>query len=275
MIELPSWVADSQILSTHSAGGYGYSLIDDPVLVNGYRDYNWGDTQDPPSSPLHSQSPYVKLGILDGSDILGSDPATTPTARWGFEVGDDAPATFRLGVMTEGLNATIFAAGEVFLTHVVNEVPMETISSGQLIRNRFVDMHLFDITGAQPGDQFVVSAMKAPGDPGYASAGISGIAFDIAPSAEATPGDYNNDGKVDAADYTVWRDHLGQTFQLDNEGEGQSPGEVTVEDYSFWKSQFGAGGGSVTSAGVPEPASALLLIAGTLFVGATRRGRRS
>src|SRR5262249_46025955 len=29
-------------------------------------------------------------------------------------------------------------------------------------------------------------------------------------------GDYNNDGKVDAADYTVWRDHLGQSFALQN-----------------------------------------------------------
>jgi hypothetical protein len=136
-------------------------------------------------------------------------------------------------------------------------------------------MHLFDITGAQPGDQFVVSAMKAPGDPGFASAGISGIAFDIVPSTGGTPGDYNNDGVVNAADYTIWRDHLGQTFQLDNEGEGQSAGEVTIDDYNFWKSQFGAGGGSVTSASVPEPASALLLIVATLFVGTARRGRRS
>jgi DNA-binding beta-propeller fold protein YncE len=31
------------------------------------------------------------------------------------------------------------------------------------------------------------------------------------------PCDYNDDGAVDAADYTVWRDHLGQAFVLAGE----------------------------------------------------------
>src|SRR5262245_142524 len=37
------------------------------------------------------------------------------------------------------------------------------------------------------------------------------------PAPAGVPGDYNKDGTVNAADYAVWRDHLGQTFQLDNE----------------------------------------------------------
>jgi autotransporter-associated beta strand protein len=52
-------------------------------------------------------------------------------------------------------------------------------------------------------------------------------------------GDYNNNGLVDTADYTVWRDHLGQTFQLSNEGEGISEGTVDQDDYEFWVSNFG------------------------------------
>ena len=57
-------------------------------------------------------------------------------------------------------------------------------------------------------------------------------------------GDYNNDGKVDAADYTVWRDHLGQTFALPNEMPGVTTGMVTQEDYDYWKAHFGAMAGS-------------------------------
>jgi hypothetical protein len=81
------------------------------------------------------------------------------------------------------------------------------------------------------------------------------------------PGDYNGNGVVDAADYTVWRDHLGQTFQLQNEGSGQTPGAVTVEDYDFWKAHFGMTSGSASSylygeSAVPEPATASLLMAG-------------
>jgi hypothetical protein len=276
LIDLPAWVADSQILSSKMVGGYGYSLIDDPQLVNGYRDFNWGDSQSPPANPPHSQSPYVKIGILDGGDVLGnSDPKAAPAARWGFEVGENAPAAFRVGVMADGLDGSVFAPIEITLTHAIENTPQSTISSGDLIPNRFVDVHLFDIVGAQPGDQFVFAA-KAGNSVSWSSAGIAGFTFDLLPAVAAVSGDYNNDGVVNAADYTVWRDHLGQTFQLDNEGEGQSPGEVTIEDYDFWKSQFGmGGGGSVTSASVPEPASALLLIAATLIVAAPRRGRRS
>jgi hypothetical protein len=270
LIDLPSWVADSEILAQRMAGGWAYSLIDDPQLVNGYRDYNWGDSQTPPVDPPHSQSPYVKLGILDGGDILGnSDPKAAPAARWGFEVGEGAPTSFRVGVMTDGLDGSIFSPVEVTLTHVVNDTPVETISSGTLSPNRFVDMHMFDITGAQPGDRFVFSA-RAGTDPPWSSAGISGFTFDFV-SAPAVPGDYNEDGFVNAADYPVWRDHLGQSFQLPNEGDGQTPGDVTPEDYDFWKSQFAGGGGAV-AVGVPEPGSIVLLL--TAMMGYCRGRRR-
>jgi hypothetical protein len=65
-------------------------------------------------------------------------------------------------------------------------------------------------------------------------------------------GDYNEDGKVDAADYTVWRDRLGTGGNLPNDA---SPGSITIEDYNYWKSHFGATGGSgaQTAIAVPEP----------------------
>jgi hypothetical protein len=82
-----------------------------------------------------------------------------------------------------------------------------------------------------------------------------------APGSVITPvaGDYNQNGVVDAADYSVWRDHLGQTFQLPNEGGSASPGIVNAADYDFWKLRFGqtSGSGSVAAA-VPEPASVVL-----------------
>ncbi len=84
--------------------------------------------------------------------------------------------------------------------------------------------------------------------------------FDPAPALVITlvydaslAGDYNNDGTVDAADYTVWRDSLERGTPLEN--ETASLGMVDGEDYAAWKANFGAvklqGGGSVAS--VPEP----------------------
>ncbi len=78
-------------------------------------------------------------------------------------------------------------------------------------------------------------------------------------------GDYNNDGHVDAADYTVWRDNLGVATTLDN--ESASPGVVDAGDYAVWRSNFGLSlpaSALETSAGVPEP-SAMVLIATALF----------
>jgi hypothetical protein len=82
---------------------------------------------------------------------------------------------------------------------------------------------------------------------------------------EAIPGDYNNSGIVDAADYNVWRDHLGQTFALPNRSAANS-GPIATADFSFWKSQFGQHAGSSAgdngSGAVPELSSLMLLVTG-------------
>ena len=88
------------------------------------------------------------------------------------------------------------------------------------------------------------------------------------------PGDYNGDNTVNAADYTVWRDHLGQTFQLTNENPADAnPGVVNQADYAFWKSQFGMtlGSGAQSNTAVPEPASAMILLVGSIIAALYRR----
>lgn len=68
-------------------------------------------------------------------------------------------------------------------------------------------------------------------------------------------GDYNSDGVVDAADYTVWRNQLGTTT-LPNRDPGAT-GPVGQFDYLVWKNNFGTTStGNATT--VPEPASLLV-----------------
>ena len=80
------------------------------------------------------------------------------------------------------------------------------------------------------------------------------------------PGDYNNNGVVDAADYTVWRDTLGQTGG-GLAADGNNNGSIDDGDYTVWKTNFGhhaPGAGSSANASanaaVPEPATIVLLI---------------
>ena len=54
-------------------------------------------------------------------------------------------------------------------------------------------------------------------------------------------GDFNDDGIVDAADYTVWRNNLGSDFDLGGNGDetGASHDIVDQGDYLLWKQHFG------------------------------------
>jgi hypothetical protein len=78
-----------------------------------------------------------------------------------------------------------------------------------------------------------------------------------------TPGDFNEDGFVDAADYTVWRDGFGSRYDED--------------DRADWLANFGAGGsagGAAASTSVPEPASLVLLAIGVSLASGRRRKSR-
>jgi hypothetical protein len=69
------------------------------------------------------------------------------------------------------------------------------------------------------------------------------------------PGDYNGNGRVDAADFVAWRN--GGPLQ----NEGATPGEVNAADYDFWRARFGAPpAGAAAAAAVPEPASASVAV---------------
>jgi hypothetical protein len=74
-----------------------------------------------------------------------------------------------------------------------------------------------------------------------------------------TPGDYNNNGVVDAADYVVWRA---------TNINGQ-------QGYDDWRMNFGSPGSGLGSgaAAVPEPASIVLALASLLICGVLMRRR--
>ncbi|WP_146564023.1 hypothetical protein [Posidoniimonas corsicana] len=90
---------------------------------------------------------------------------------------------------------------------------------------------------------------------------------------QGLPGDFNNDGSVDAADYTVWRDNLGQSDSALN-GNGTGAGTVVQADYALWRSQYGASAGaSAGSVAAPEPGAGCLALLPLVFSACRRRAR--
>ena len=102
---------------------------------------------------------------------------------------------------------------------------------------------------------------------GLSANDVNNSTFAVALSVQGPAGldgDYNNDGMVDAADYTIYRDNLGSDSAVLN-GNGSGAATVVQADYDLWKQNFGSSG-TGSSAGVPEPSAICLLILGASCV---------
>lgn len=113
------------------------------------------------------------------------------------------------------------------------------------------------------------ASFDRPGLPETLRVGVSQASFGLAAVTAtvdsftlvpfvAQPGDFNGDGRVDAADYAVWRDGLGVEF--------------VESDYDVWRLHYGSqafvGDSRVF---VPEPMTLCLIPVGCLFGGSVRR----
>jgi hypothetical protein len=77
-------------------------------------------------------------------------------------------------------------------------------------------------------------------------------------------GDYNGNGTVDAADYSVWRNSLNQSGSA-LAADGNGNGRIDTGDYTLWKTNFGRTGGAgsasdLPAATVPEPISFVVAV---------------
>ncbi len=102
---------------------------------------------------------------------------------------------------------------------------------------------------------------------------LSGSVWRIVTNA-FTPGDFNGDAKVDAADVAIWQAGFGtQSGASRTTGDADGDGDVDGADYLALQRNFGWSAlnvGSPTSTGVPEPASVLVLSIALIFIARRR-----
>lgn len=93
-----------------------------------------------------------------------------------------------------------------------------------------------------------------------------------APETMFFSGDYNGDGVVDARDYVVWRNTLGNNVAPGTGADGSGNGIVGVEDYNIWKTDYKNGMPAALAASqVPEPSTVAMLLASLGTVAWCRR----
>jgi dockerin type I repeat protein len=119
----------------------------------------------------------------------------------------------------------------------------------------------------------------------WSMGGGGGFSYNRAamPPPPTATGDYNHNGVVDAADYVLWRNTLGQSASPAGSGaDGNGNGTIDADDYSFWRSKFGSvapgsgSGNELINTEVPEPAMNTLLLFGlVLSLLLVRKSRQS
>ena len=114
----------------------------------------------------------------------------------------------------------------------------------------------FDPTFPNPTFNFIVWTDQALTDV------TDTITYTLATPPAGTPGDFDLDTDVDGADFLLWQQGFGTTYD--------------AADLADWKTNFGLPAAEPVIGAVPEPGSALLAIGGAaIIVGMVRRGKAS
>lgn len=106
----------------------------------------------------------------------------------------------------------------------------------------------------------------------FTSFGGGQVRFDAVTVTRPVSADYNGDGVVDVADYTVWRDTQGSLTDFTADGTGD--GVVDIADYNRWALEYGSTVAPSTSMAIPEPASLVATTLALLLAGSTMAGPR-
>jgi uncharacterized protein YjbI with pentapeptide repeats len=211
---------------------------------------------------IQSDGHIAGLDLTSGASLVvrdydGNPAAAPPTGPLPIVVEQhlamDATGTLRLVFDADPWDSLIsFTPGIPVTLGGTLELTFAPSVDGATQSGRTID--LFDWTGVTPTGTFTVSSPYIWNLSNLYTTGEVTLA-----ALSAIPGDYNNNGVVDAADYVVWRKTDG-----------------TPAGYNVWRTHFGQTPGSGAStessnAAVPEPATLALLLFAAMSTGARLR----
>lgn len=146
-------------------------------------------------------------------------------------------------------------------------------ATGPAVAPRLADGSLpyIDFMRLAPGSDLIDAGI----DVGLPFAGLAPDlgAFETGLDIEYAPGDFDENGFVDANDLDNWQEGYGLlTGATHANGDADEDGDVDGSDFLIWQRGYSAGmGGQTDSLSVPEPCSVSLLILMAAACGASRR----
>lgn len=285
------WISADKNSVVNMSGGTLGNPVDQGIVVHGDSVFNLsGGTVGTVNTNSFLGSPTVNMSGGQVVNAMGVNGSGSKAIISGGSVGrvsasNDGQAVVIGGTITGSLGANTggevnLAGGSIAAVRMLagselnlfglefslDGAPLDELVYGQPMEIAARDVPLSGLLSDGSSFSFVLhSASMAPADLNW-----------VHPDATLTvmlslPGDYNNDRVVDAADYTVWRDHLGSQTVLPHD---VSPGSVTQADYDVWRMNFGRSLAEFTSAAaVPEPLSGVLFLMGAALLHRLRSGR--
>lgn len=181
--------------------------------------------------------------------------ATSPAdTRWATDInnaGKTIAATNWADLTFESW--TTAYGGQVGMTIVNRDAVMHLVTDDVYLDVRFTAWGMGSGGGTGGGGSFTYLRAEPPG---------------VVPT-----GDYNLNGTVDAPDYVVWRNTLGDSVDNGTGADGSANGVIDAADHAFWASHFGNPAASAASVGtIPEPCTVALVVFGLgAVVGLVRR----
>ncbi|MEN0110439.1 MAG: hypothetical protein AAF805_06910 [Planctomycetota bacterium] len=221
-------------------------------------------------------------GLTGPGDTYDRNPAgATPPGSPHTSVTVDYSQNSALSVLQAATDTTDFST--FMLSTGLTEQPLRVDPGEEIVVSALTDIVegadssigvrasvlFYAVDGQSVEDVFQNENTLEADRPGFvfSQLGLNAFNYGVYVSAEFLEGDYNGDGAVDAADYTVWRDNEGATgLAAWSPGDGDGDGDLDPDDYQAWRDQYGMtlddlATSPASSTTIPEPASLLLVIA--------------
>ncbi|MCC7475224.1 MAG: hypothetical protein IT425_07500 [Pirellulales bacterium] len=271
---------DSQLNQMHAV--YGVSGAKGMVITRTHRD------SDNTVVPQTSNDFQVGVSVDDTFEsISGASAAdadqkylySTGTGSYGFRLYFSQPITaFGLTALSRGDSASFDIGMKVVLNDdteiIFDDETMDATAGTDDTFFGYIAPSGMTIKYVRLQDSGIVVNEKTIGVARY-----DDLAFIV---VDGLPGDFNDDGFVDSADYVTWRKNYGGDESALN-GNGDGSGTIDEGDYDVWRGGFGnppisAGAGSALGSAqqVPEPAFGFGALAFSLMAARmARRNRRN